>query len=205
MSDEVPPPSGSTLAEVIERTRGRARSLAGLVATATGAVVAGVLFSPAGPEFGIAASVLSGIAIVLLLVCLGLLVYAQIVTKVTEQSAPPASDDERALRSIRDRTRDALVMGAAALVTISATLAVVMVERIPQENRVTLQVSNHGKSRLRPICPGITPKFVGTVRGDMRAEAQKNRIEVNVTAEACGSNGPVTLIIPAGDIVGWSE
>lgn len=205
MSDNDLPPGGSTLAELIERTRGRARSLAGLVATAAGAVMAGILFSPAAVGFGVAASIFSGVAVVLLLICLGFLVYAQIVTKVTEQSRPPQTDDERALSSVRARTRDGLIAGVIALTAISATLAVVIAERLTQENQVTLHISDEGKPRIRVLCPRIASTLVGTVSEKMRLATQKDRIDIEVAAEVCGSKKSLTLIIPVNDVVGWSE
>lgn len=143
------------LQSALERHRGRARSLASLAATAAGAMIAGLAFTPSADNlriasrwFGLAAAVLLALGVVALCV-------ATIVTRAPKSvDEPPAETDRRALKTVRNWT---VCGGISAVLGLGCSLAVAVTESLPgdtqRDTSVAVLLESSAARELTALCP----------------------------------------------------
>jgi hypothetical protein len=147
------------------------------------------------------------VAVALLLTSLAFFAYAQVVTKEPPKDgarAKPLTPDERALKAVRDRTRDGTIIGAIALASLGAMVLAVGLQRDDTETRL-FAIDETSLARVHQMCPVLQTPFRGKVPAALIDTAKSFAIQIS--AKHCiGKTGrSVTLLFSRGEIVGWTS
>lgn len=187
----------------VDKLRERAKAVANLLATASGALIAGLFFSAQGEALALSAKIVgyAGVAVLVSSVCLFLAasIYQSKIDKTTSSSSDDLSIEQmiknvdgaarEAAGKIWTRTRAGKILGLVGVVMLCLMWVAPMAlpdERVP----VVVQVLSPISGGVR-ACPLLGGEFEGMVkRKDL--DSDKTVVNVAVERDKCGAGANET-------------
>lgn len=182
--------SSQTSPQTADRFRERARSAATLLATAAGALAAGLAFSPAGQSFSLAAQI-AGYASLLLMVVGGCFYVAASLHSVQTGTGDRDVLASRIVHNIGKLTRLGSLAGILAVV---AALSMAPLNILKPDEKTLFTVTPSNETLFSNACPSIKGSFEGLIQSNT-LDNENTLIEVEVNSSICGNSNTNTRTI----------
>jgi hypothetical protein len=196
LMEDLPDSDVTVVGERSERYRERAYRTSALLAAATAALAAGLIFSPQIADSLVLVRILGTVTISLLLIATALLVRASLIRAHEPKGRPTNRQLVKASNEVLKRiirwTDTGLITAAISVIFLVATLAVLTF--VPQSRDVSVTVDLRRQAVNFSSCPNLPSSFSATIPSSDLAGVG-GLLPSTVDAKTCGAGGSRSSVL----------